>query len=305
MKKSLSIFILLLLAATAFPQLKPLSDQYVLNPMSLNPAYAGNRGALSIAAFYRQQWVGIEGAPRILTLSADAPLLGDKIGVGLTIISDHIGVMNETTFSTIYSYKVNMGEGRLSFGLGAGVMTTNTKWSELTAIDPGDDNYLIDSKVFAVPDFSFGIYYSINNYFAGLSIPRLLSYKFDYDQNKYDMTVAPEDYYYLFNTGYLFNLTERVKLFPSTLIYVSPGEKLLFDLNANVSLMDKFWVGASYRSGRSLAAFFQFHVNEQFRIAYMYNFELGDLSRYSNGTHEIMMRYTFKWRAEVANPLVF
>jgi type IX secretion system PorP/SprF family membrane protein len=305
MKKALSIILLLFITLTSFPQLKPLSDQYILNPMTLNPAYAGNRGALSIAAFYRQQWVGIEGAPRILTLSADAPILGDKIGVGLTIVNDRIGVLSETTFSTIYSYKVNMGESKLSFGLGAGVMTTNTKWSELTAIDPGDDNYLIDSKVFAVPDFSFGIYYSVKNYFAGISVPRLLTYKFDYDLNKYDMSFAPEDYFYLFNTGYVFNLSERTRLFPSTLVYFSPGEKILYDINANVSLMDKFWLGASYRSERSIAAFFQFHVNEQFNIAYMYNFQLGKLSRYSTGTHEIMMRYTFKYRAEVANPLVF
>lgn len=305
MKKALSIILLLFITLTSYPQLKPLSDQYILNPMTLNPAYAGNRGALSIAAFYRHQWVGIEGAPRTTTLVADAPFWDDRIGLGLMISNDRIGVTNEYSFTSMYSYKVTMGEGILSFGLGAGAITTNTRWSDLTTLDPGDDYYLIDSKVFVVPDFSFGVYYSVQNYFAGISIPRLLSYKYDYDRNKYDMTVDPEAYHYLFNTGYVFNVSERMRFFPSTLIYYSPGEKVLYDINANVSLMNLFWVGASYRNDRSIAAFFQFHVNDQLRIAYTYNYDLGKLSSYSSGTHEIMLRYEFRYRGDVVNPLVF
>jgi len=296
---------LLLLPLLLNAQLKPLSDHYVLNPMTINPAYAGNRGALNIAAFYRQQWVGIEGAPRTLTLAADAPLLDDKIGLGLVIENDKIGVTSETAFQSVYSYKVGMGKGKLSLGLGAGLITTNTAWSELTAIDPGDDHYLVDSKIFVVPDFSFGIYYSVQRYFAGLSIPRLLSYKFDYEQDKYSMNVDPEQYYYLFNTGYLFNISEKTKFLPSALIYYSPGEEVLYDINAIVSLQDKFWIGGAYRNERSVSGFFQFHVNEQLKVAYIYDFQLGDLSSYSSGTHEIMMRYEFKYRADVVNPLSF
>jgi type IX secretion system PorP/SprF family membrane protein len=306
MKKSTYIsFFLLILTISAFGQLKPISDQYVLNPLTINPAYAGNRGYLNIAAFYRHQWVGIEGAPRTITLAADAPFLGDKLGLGLSLSNDRIGVTNETAINTFYYYKRGMGDGNLSFGLGAGIITTNTKWSDLVAIDQGDDGFLVDSKTFVVPDFSFGVYYYFRNYFAGVSVPRLLSYEFDYDANKYSLEVSPENYYYLFNTGYLLNISEKIKFLPSTLLYYIPGEDLLYDINAHVSLMDKFWVGASYKSERSVAAFFQAQVNDQLRIAYTYNFDLAPLSKYSSGTHEIMLRYEFRYEADVVNPLVF
>jgi hypothetical protein len=33
------------------------------NTININPAYAGSRGALSIFALHRTQWVGLDGAP--------------------------------------------------------------------------------------------------------------------------------------------------------------------------------------------------------------------------------------------------
>jgi len=63
----------------------------LLNPLSINPAYAGNRGALNIAAFYRRQWAGIPGAPETMTLAADAPFLDSKLGLGFIITNDKIG----------------------------------------------------------------------------------------------------------------------------------------------------------------------------------------------------------------------
>jgi hypothetical protein len=67
MKRIIKAFILLLMPVTLSGQLTPVTNQYVLNPLTINPAYAGNRGALNIAAFYRRQWVGIDKAPETMT----------------------------------------------------------------------------------------------------------------------------------------------------------------------------------------------------------------------------------------------
>lgn len=63
MKKLTCLSVLILLPVMLLGQLRPVTNQYILNPLTINPSYAGNRGGLSIAAFYRQQWVGISGAP--------------------------------------------------------------------------------------------------------------------------------------------------------------------------------------------------------------------------------------------------
>jgi type IX secretion system PorP/SprF family membrane protein len=260
---------------------------------------------LNIAAFYRKQWVGIAGAPETMTLAIDAPVLDNKLGLGLIIENDKIGVTKETRFNTNYSYKISMKNGTLSFGLGAGIMTTNTAWSDLIVIDPEDQASLIDSRVFIVPDFTFGAYYTNKNYFAGFSIPQLLGYNFNFVSNKYIMKVDLGQYYYLFNTGYIFNLSSKTRFFPSALITFSPGEKLLYDINAHFDLFDKLWIGASYRSSRSAAGLMQFAINNQLRIAYTYDFDFNKLGKYTSGSHEIMIRYEFKYKVDVVNPLIF
>ncbi len=305
MKKILKTLLFMLIPVSMFGQLTPVTDHYILNPLSINPAFAGNRGALNIATFYRKQWVGVTGSPQTMTLAVDAPLLGSKLGLGLMIVNDKIGVTKETQIYTTYAYKIDMNDGYLSLGLGAGILTTNTAWSDLIVIDPEDEYYLIDSRVFVVPDFSFGAYYNYRNYFVGFSVPRLLSYKFNFDKNKYSLMFKPANYSYMLNTGYVFSLSPRVKMFPSTLIIFTPGNKLLYDINAHFSLYDRLWTGLSYQSDRSVAALLQFAVNNQLRIGYTYDFDFGQLGRYSSGSHEVMLRYEFRYKVDVVNPLIF
>lgn len=306
MKMIIKTLFFLLIPIGVLGQLTPVTNQYILNPLTINPAYAGIRGALNVSLFLRKQWAGIAGAPETLTLSADAPLFDEKVGLGFIIVSDKIGVTKETRLIGNYAYKLNVGNGgALSFGLGAGLMTTNTAWSDLVVIDPGDEFYLIDSRLFVVPNFNFGTYYSQGNFFAGFSIPKLLSYKFNFDKNRYNSKIDPGQYSFLFNAGYLYTISPTLKFFPSTLITLSPGEKILLDLNAYFNYIDRFWGGISYRNGRSIAGLFQFQVNNQLRIAYTYDFDLGKLGKYSNGSHEIMFRYEFRYRVDVANPLIF
>jgi type IX secretion system PorP/SprF family membrane protein len=305
MKTIFRLLILLLVPLNMAGQLAPVTSQYVLNPLSINPAYAGNRGSLNIALFYRRQWTGITGAPETMNLAADAPFLDSKLGLGFIITNDKIGVTKETHILTNYAYRINLDKGSLSFGLGAGLMTTNTAWSDLVVLDPGDENFLSNSKVFVVPDFSFGVYYTHNNYFGGLSIPKLLGYKFNYDKNKYTMSFNPGKYNYLLNAGFIYTLSQKVKLLPSVLVTVYPGQKLLYDLNAYVSLNDKIWTGLSYRNNRSIGALIQIAVNNQLKAAYTYDFDLGTLGHYSNGSHEIMIRYEFHYKVDAISPLDF
>ncbi len=305
MKKIVKTILLLLIPAGAFGQLTPVNSQYILNPLIINPAYAGNRGALNISAFYRKQWVGISGAPETMTLTADAPYFDDKVGFGVTILTDKIGVTRETKLVTNYAYKINLKYGTLSFGLGAGITTTNTKWSDLVVIDPGDELYLVDSRIYVVPDFSFGVLYTYNNYFAGFSIPKFLGHEFNYNRNKYSISVSPGQNGYMLSGGYLYSINAKLKFMPSALFTFTPGEKILMDINAHFNYNDRFWFGASYRNGRSLAGLFQFKVNTQLRVAYSYDFDFGKLRTYSNGSHEIMLRYEFRYKVDVVNPLTF
>jgi type IX secretion system PorP/SprF family membrane protein len=305
MKRILKTVLILLFPVSLSGQLTPVTNQYVLNPVSINPACAGNKNALNVSALYRRQWVGIAGSPETMTLSADAPFFNGKVGLGLIVVNDKIGVSKETHFSTNYAYRIEMGDGLLSFGLGLGFMTTNTAWSKLVVVDPGDDFYLTDSRVFIVPNFSFGTYYSYRNYFAGFSIPKFLSYKFNFDKNRYGFVNDPSLYTYCLNTGYLLTFSSKIKFLPSALVSFEAGGRFLYDLNAHVNLIDRFWLGLSYQNKRSVTGLFQFNINRQLRVAYSYDFDISKLGTYSSGSHEIMLRYEFKYKVDVINPLIF
>ena len=305
MKKLISLSVLILLPMMLMGQLTPVTNHYVLNPLRINPSYAGSRGGLSVAAFYRQQWVGLNGAPRTMSLELDAPVLSDKLGLGLFVVNDKIGVTKQTEVMTSYAFRISVGNGTLALGLGAGLVATNTAWSDLIVLDPGDDYFLIDSKVFVVPDFSFGTYYSGKNYFLSFSIPRLLGYSFDFDKNKYSLRVEPGNYNYVVNTGYMFPLGAKARMMPSALVSYSPGDRLLYDGSLHFILYDRVWFGATYRSTGSVTALAQFAINNQLKMAYSYDFDFGKLGTYNNGSHEVMLRYEFRYKVDVINPLIF
>jgi type IX secretion system PorP/SprF family membrane protein len=286
-------------------QLGPVTNQYILNPLTLNPACAGDRGALNMAAFYRKQWVGVAGAPVTMTLAADAPFADSRLGLGLLISNDRTGVMRETRIRTAYAYRIRMNSGVLSFGLGAGVIATNTAWSDLVVTDPEDSHYLVDSRVFAVPDFSFGTFYLGSKFFAGVSVPRLIGYDFNFEKNKYSMSLDFGKYSYLLNSGYLVDFSSKTGLLLSTLLTYIPGNGLLYDVNAHLNFNERMWTGISYRNDRSLAALLQVSVSNQLKMAYTYDFDFGRLGRYSAGSHEVMVRYELKYRVDAVSPLIF
>lgn len=303
MKRILKTLLILFIPLEMFGQLTPLTNQYVLNPLTINPAYAGNRGVMNLAAFYRKQWVGIKGAPETMSLAADVPFSDDRMGLGLLVINDRIGVTKETKLNADYSFRISLNRGVLSFGLGAGIIMTNTSWSQLIVVDPEDN--LTDTKLFVVPDFTFGAYYSGQNWFTGFSIPRLLGYKFDTEKNKYVIKNTIGEYSYMLNTGYMFDLSPKLKFVPSTLIVFSESNKLLYDINAHFRIMDRFWAGATYRNSRAISGMFQFQVNNQLKLAYTYDFDFARLRTFSSGSHEVMLRYEFRYKVEAVSPLNF
>jgi type IX secretion system PorP/SprF family membrane protein len=113
------------------------------------------------------------------------------------------------------------------------------------------------------------------------------------------------DYYYLINTGYLFDISSDLKFVPSVLVSISPKNRILYDINAHFRMMDRFWVGASYRNDRAVAAMFQVQLTNQIKCAYTYDFDFGKLRTFSSGSHEIMFRYEFRYRVEAISPLNF
>lgn len=279
------------------------SDQYILYPMLINPAFAGDRNALNLAGIYRQQWVGMKGAPETLTLTADFSAAKGKLGLGIKYQNERFGVNDLNNISSIYSYRIRTRNGELAFGLGAGLLSNRTAWSKLNAGELGDESFLIDSKTYWLPEFSFGMKYTHKSFLAGFSIPELLSYSFNNKNNKYSFKAAPSSYNYMLYVGNYFQLSPQTNLFASSLVGYSANDDLKYDLNLLAVLSEKIWFGGGYHSNNSVSGLVQFGISNQYKIAYSYQMNFGGISYASKGTHELMLRYEFRYKADVASPL--
>nr|WP_199080810.1 type IX secretion system membrane protein PorP/SprF [Pedobacter sp. ASV19] len=284
-------------------------SQYMFNGIYINPAYAGYKEQLNVQAFYRNQWTGITGGPKTMSLAVDAIANNGNVGLALQISSDHLGAQqNESVFGN-YAYRIRMnsdGSARLAFGLGVGATQLGIDGSKLNPNDPEIDQPTgVQSTI--LPDARIGVYFSDNRFYAGLSADNLVSQYIDI--KRYAFIAQPKPHYYL-TAGVLFPLNEDVLLKPSFLLKDDRGGPTSLDLNTFVILGDKFWVGGSYRTGvklynkdylqknlsqlNSAVAVVQFLPTENFRIGYAYDFSIGPLQGYSSGTHEISITYLFK-----------
>ena len=240
-----NLFITLFLLVASFWTIRGQQDaqytQYMYNTVAVNPAYAGSRGVLSIAALHRSQWVGLDGAPTTQTLNINSPI-SDRVGLGLSIVNDEIGngTNQDTYFDAVFSYTVPTSEeGKLSFGLKAGGHFLNIDFNRLRNYDPsnaavGQTN--IDNKF--SPNFGAGVYYHTEQFYAGLSIPNFLETEhFDSGGNS-NSYIAQERMNWYLITGYVFDINPDLKLKPALLFKAVEGAPLQADLSATVLLND-------------------------------------------------------------------
>lgn len=286
-------------------QMFPISDNYVNNGLVINPAFAGSHEALSATISYRNQWVGFKDAPRSQMLSVHTPLFNDRIGLGMVVEKNSLGIFKETSFIGNYSYRMELQNGKLALGLGFGLTAYRVAWNELDATDP-DDVQLMNTQGSAVlPSFSMGTYYYTKKYFIGISMPLFLSHDLNKSTGKYKSSFSLSKSNYFLTGGYEISISSNVKVIPSILIKYHPNNALQMDCNAQVILKERIWMGMGYRNKDMLIGMLQYQLTYQIRAAYSYDYDIGTLGRYMNGSHEVQLNYVFRYERKVIGPRHF
>ncbi len=280
----------------------PVYSQYMLNGLALNPAYAGSRDVFNITLGYRNQWVGFDGAPITQTLSAHTPLRNENIALGVFLHNEQIDVRNNTSIYMNYAYRIPIGNGRLSLGLKAGGVLRNARWSNLSLHDPGDIVFTEPGTSDLLPNFGFGAYYYTDRYYFGASIPYFLS-----DSTRDAKAVSYhniKDYNYLVTGGVVLGKGD-IKVKPGFLLKYNAKNPLQIDANLSFIISDLIWIGASYRLEDALVGLVKLQLSDQLRLGYTYDYSLGQLSKYNNGSHEIVLIYDFRYKVSAVNPRYF
>ena len=270
--------------------------QYMYNTMTVNPAYAGSRGQLSLAALYRSQWVGLEGAPKTFTLNLHSPIRDSRVGYGISVVNDNIGdgVVQETYIDAVVSYTLDVSQNaKLSFGVKGGGNFLSLDFSGLQKYqEEFVDSDNIDKRF--TPNFGLGVYYHTDRFYAGFSAPNILeSEHFNNSTGSENNFLSADRINFYLITGYVFDLNANLQFKPALLTKVVTGAPMQLDVSGTFLFNEKFSFGAAYRWDAALSGLLGFQLNDQLMIGLAYDRETTDLggTRFNDGSVEVLLRW--------------
>lgn len=288
MKKLFTVVLLSVAFFTTSAQQDPQFSQNMWNRLQPNAGFAGSSGGICATLLGRHQWVGFPGAPKTYLLNVDGYISAIHGGLGLSVISDNIGVNRGIAAKISYAYQMNVGSGKLGIGVDAGILQNALDHTKLNPAQQQDPNIPTASASSLIPDFGLGFYYQIpEKLYFGLSTTHLVPGKLKYGNTEWNLA----RHYYLM-AGYTYNASQKFDLLPSVFIK-SDGRATQFDVNLTAMYNKLVWLGASYRLQDAAVAMAGVQI-KNFRIGYSYDFNTSKLNAYNGGTHELMLGYCFK-----------
>jgi type IX secretion system PorP/SprF family membrane protein len=293
-------------ASSASAQQDAMFTQYMFNTLALNPAYAGSRNVVSATALMRSQWTGINGAPKTGTFTIDAPILDKKMGIGLQLLTDKLGVIQTNAAALSLAYRIRLEEGTLSFGLQGNISQYK---ADLTSVElgstPNYDPAFANNVNKALFNFGTGVYYNSDRFYLGLSAQHLIPNKLS-EPGDGEPLSGKQALHVFLSSGYVFPIAVDLALKPSFLIKYVNGAPIEGDINGTLWIKDVLGIGLQYRTSADVAALLEIQATPQIRIGYSYDRSITRLQNFNSGSHEIMLRYEFGFeKGRIISPRYF
>lgn len=297
-------------------QFDAMFTQYMFNESFINPAYAGSKEAMSLTLLHRQQWVGFNGRPVTTTFSFHGPVMDGKMGAGINVLTEQIGFLNRSLVYGSYAYRTQLSlQSHLAFGLMLGAENQLYSFKTLT-LSPdeihyaNDPNYNSTGNNLTSMNVGTGVYYNTPDFYAGLSIPRIIDNQAAYSLKTYKRYVVSRVQFSKMTLnlamGKVFRVNEELLFKANTLLKMVSNAPVQVDFGVNALIREQLWAGVSYRSKSSISALLGVQVNPQFLVNYAYDFTTNTIKDYSSGSHEIALNYLFAYKGKkIINPRYF
>ena len=295
--------------------------QYMVNPFLYNPALSGCEDFTDIKTGYRNQWTGIDGAPRTFYVSGHGPIGQRNLqhsrrdkddqrhSVGGVIGSDRAGDIRFNSAYASYSYTITLSKGKffgyqnhrrgveLALGSSFGVKQYQLDLERIqnsTTIE----NVLLNSEMNnkLLPDFSLGSWLYLGDFtYLGLSAQQLLRNRLT------DSKDSRLFHHYNFVAGTEFMVAHELKILPSIMLKKVIGAPLSLDVNCRVDYQDKYFGGVSIRRTDAIGLLIGTLIQDRYEVAYSYDITTSGLKVNSRGSHEIILGLRFYQDVRVRN----
>lgn len=287
--------VLILPAGRVHAQQLALNNNYIVQPFSFSPAWAGAEKGVEVFAFYRQDWLGFDGAPETKSFLASGQI-NNKMGLGGSITSQSAGIFRNLAANLSYAYHLRFAEEhRLGFALTAGIVDQYIELANGTASDQQDPLANLNAMVVrhTTPDFGFSGLYRWKNLSAAFYAPQLLE-----SETEDRSSVGTDRALYTLKRhgfgvlSYRHELKMGLALEPFVIVRRTLDSPLQFDMSLKTSFRKQAWLGLGYRKGGSMMVALG-GVYRNLILHYGYEFSGDGMLSQSNGTHEAGIGYRF------------
>jgi type IX secretion system PorP/SprF family membrane protein len=282
--KIILYIVLVLLTLPVLAQQDPLYSQYMLNPLLINPSYAGLNNNFNAMAGYRTQWTSLEGQPKTINASAHISLLKNKIGVGVLFTNDKTGNITNTEINIPISYKLKFKQSTFSFGMQVGIQNFRTDNSDIT-IFHADDIAFPNGERGSRLNIGTGAILRNEKFFIGLSVPRLLPSTFNSGGQEF---ILYNQHYYLM-AGSVHYLNEQIRLKPSILLRGVTGAPVSADIAMNLNINAIHTAGVFTRNFNTYGILLQTILKEKFKFGYVFELPSNKSVGAQFITHEVSL----------------
>lgn len=271
-------------------------SQYFQAKPYYNPASAGSTEDLNILALARMEWVGIKGAPLSFFAMADMPLTLGKTqhGIGAVLLTESIGLFQNTHVGLQYAYKQKLFGGVISGGLQIGLVNQSFDGSKVETVESEyhqqTDEAIPTSQVSGMGfDMNLGVYYLHKRFYAGIGMAHLIEPELQLGENAYSYIART----FNFMGGYNIPLSNPLFELQPSVFLLTDLQSFHTDITARLEYNKMFNGGISYRVNESVGILFGVKIG-RFQAGYAYDFPVTALGQATSGSHELCVRYSLK-----------
>jgi type IX secretion system PorP/SprF family membrane protein len=298
MKKILALTTAVIIHISALGQQDPQFAHNMYNMLHANPAYAGMSGEICASVISRQQWVGFEGAPNttLANVSGAFDIFNISSGIGLSIMDDRLGFMQNFQAKLSYAYHRRLGNGTLAFGVNGGILNQDLDGQWDPPESPDDPQIPKEVKSKMVFDLGLGAFYEVeNNYYFGISVAHINQAKIEYTDAA--ASFLRRNYYATAGYNWRF-FNSPIEMQPSAFVKFD-GASIQYSVNLTALYNKKIWLGVSYRDRDAIMPMAGFQMLNGLRIGYSYELSVSKMITASAGTHEVFLGYCFDfWKPD-------
>lgn len=302
-------------------------SQFYFSPLNFNPAAAGDMNAsFRLVNNYKTQWSSVSANPyKTISVSADAPLMKDKLGAGLVFYSDKAGDskmgINQISVPVDANVQINK-ENHIRLGLMPGfgqrsIDPTNVTWDSqyngITFDKSLNNGEVIQPTSYNYFDLSAGMLWKYvkdeNMQMQGA----LSAFHVNRPKQSYISNADP------LKIRWVFNYSVKMKfgnsgncVIPNVLVMkqggayeVTPGALIKFDvgLGPKISQVSNIYAGVFYRWKDAMIATLRVDYKNSLQVGMSYDINMSGLSpitRYKGG-FEVALLYYLKGNRQVGN----